>query len=204
MKSGEARAHAKTIAELQNDIGQEQFAAIYSNLQRYREVVEPNFDEKDRVFISHVQKSIYRTVKSVQKTLQELLHASEDDNSRPEDIRAIEDKLSELGKHLNNFELRLMQSVIIHRPSSARCSRLTYYSRLSLLQFQRLDRDGCVGFVQIPSEQSENLTTTLRCDIEPIKVGYDDDPQLDWPISKGDVTLLESLFDPDQDNTAVS
>ena len=199
MKSGEARAHAKTIAELQNDIGQEQFAAIYSNLQSYREVVEPNVDEKDRVFISHVQKSIYRTVKSYQETLQALSHAS-----RPGEIRAIEDKLSELGKHLNNFELRLMQSVNIHRPSSARCSRLTYYRRFLLLNFQRLDRDGCVGFVQIPSEQSENLTTTLRSDVEPIKVGYDDDPQLDWPISTGDVTLLESLFDPDQDNTAVS
>lgn len=44
----------------------------------------------------------------------------------------------------------------------------------------------------------------MRSDIEPIKVSYDDDPQLDWPISKGDTALLEDLFKSNENNAAVS
>lgn len=37
-----------------------------------------------------------------------------------------------------------------------------------------------------------------------IKVSYKSDPQLDWPISNGDVTVLESLFNSQGNNTVVS
>ena len=58
--------------------------------------------------------------------------------------------------------------------------------------------------MQTSTEQSASSGITLRSDIDPIKVSYDEDPELDWPVSKGDTTVLESLFDPQLDNAAVS
>ncbi|KAL8827405.1 MAG: hypothetical protein Q9191_003201 [Dirinaria sp. TL-2023a] len=171
-----ARMHARDIAELNNDAGQEFLAAIYSNLQVYREVVEPNVEERDRVFASNIHKAIYKVIKQSQETAQELDHASKDKQVKPADLRALEDKLRECAQWLNGFQLSLM-------------------NRLLLRQFPRLGRDGDIAFVQPPTEQTEISEITLRSDIEPIRIPYDSDLELDWPVSNGDTKLLEELFE---------
>lgn len=176
-----ARLHARDIAELNNDAGQEFLSAIYSNLQVYREVVEPNVEEKDRVFATNIQKVIYRVVKQSQETARELDHASKDKQSKPADLRALEDKLGECAQWLNGFQLALM-------------------NRLLLRQFPRLGRDGDIAFVQSPTGQAEISEIKLRSDIGPIQMHYDSDPELDWPVSNGETKLLEELFEPRGEN----
>lgn len=61
-----------------------------------------------------------------------------------------------------------------------------------------------MAFYQPSTYQSETALTSLRGDIRPIKVSYDADPQLEWPISKGDITLLKQIFDSEQDDIEVS
>ena len=114
------RVHARTVAELHNDVGQEQFLAIYLNLRKYREVVEQHVDENDRLFALIVQKRIYRTVEKIQETAKELYNASKNRQSKPEDLRAMEYRLETYARHLNNDQLYLMQSV--GSPSSYRSS----------------------------------------------------------------------------------
>ena len=114
------RVHARTVAELHNDVGQEQFLAIYLNLKKYREVVTQYADENDRLFASTVQKRIYRTVEKIQETAQELYHASKNSQCKPEDLTAMEYKLETYARRLNNYHLHLILSV--GSPSSFRGS----------------------------------------------------------------------------------
>ncbi|KAL8719790.1 MAG: hypothetical protein Q9225_003251 [Loekoesia sp. 1 TL-2023] len=182
-KLAQSRLRAKDIAELHNAAGQGLFPAIYTNLNLYQEVVEPNDDGKDQEFASNLQ-SIYRTLKESQETAQELYNASKGMRSNPEDLKAMEDKLGVHALHLINSQLSLMFRFLLQQ-----------------LQFQRLGRDGGVALVPTLTEQSESSASTPGLDIEPIKVSYDGDPQLDWPIGKGDAALLETLFDPQGNNT---
>ena len=108
------RLHARSIAELHSEASQEWFSAIYSNLQLYQEVVEPNVEEQDRAFASNVRTNVYRMVTKSQETIDQLLAASRDQRSRPEDLRALEDKLGEYAKYLNNFQVSLMKYVTVH------------------------------------------------------------------------------------------
>lgn len=114
----EPRLHAKDIVELHNNAGQELFSAVYSNLQIYQDLVEPNVDETDRVFASNLRKSIYRTVKESQETAQQLYNATKDKRTKPEAIKAMADKLGEYAKYLNNLQLAMIKSVAFHRSSS--------------------------------------------------------------------------------------
>lgn len=123
-KSTGSRVRAKDIAELHNDAGQGLFLAIYSNLKLYQEVVEPNFDEEDRGSASNLE-SIYKTVKESQETAQELHNASKGGRSKPEDLRALEDKLGVHALHLINSQLSLMLSVAFHRSFPRKFGLLT-------------------------------------------------------------------------------
>lgn len=115
-KLEQPRVHARTVAELHNDVGREQFLAIYLNLEKYRAVVEPYVDENDRLFALDVQKRIYKTVKKIEETAQELYNASECNQSKPkyQYLRELEYKLEIYARHLNNDQLCLMQSVGSH------------------------------------------------------------------------------------------
>ena len=35
-------------------------------------------------------------------------------------------------------------------------------------------------------------------------VSYDEDPQLNWPVNKGDIDLLKDLFNPSRNDPGVS
>ena len=61
-----------------------------------------------------------------------------------------------------------------------------------------------MAFYQPSTYQSETASTSLRGNIRPIKVSYDGDPQLEWPISKGDTALLKQIFDSEKDDIEVS
>lgn len=108
------RAHAKNIAELHNEVGQAQYSAIYSVLQRYRDIVEPNVSEEDRLVISNLQKSIYRNIRTSQDIAQQLGRASKAERSKPEDLSALKNELGECAKYLNNDLLLLQLSVTPH------------------------------------------------------------------------------------------
>lgn len=197
-KPTEARVHAKNIAELNDEL----FAAIYSNLQLYEEVVVQSVDEKDQVFASNVQRSIYKIIKKSQETAQELHNAGE------EKSRALQCKFGEYARYLNNFQLSMTKSVAFSFTENF--SSLTPCSRLLLQNFQRLGRDGDIAFLNTPTAPSESLSVTLRSDIEPIRVRYEDDLQLKRAFDRKDTTtttttttMLESLFDS-QDNNTVS
>lgn len=112
----EVRIVAKEITDLHNDIGQQLFSAINSNLQLFKEVVEPKVDENDRVFAANIQRSIYKTVKKSQETAQELDRARNDQSSNREVLRALEDKLDRYGIYLNNFQLSMLTLVACHCP----------------------------------------------------------------------------------------
>ena len=101
------RAHAKNIAELHNEIGQAQYSAIYSVLQRYRDIVEPNVGEKDRLVISNLQKSIFENIRKSQDIVQRLGRASKAESSKSGDLS----QLGECAKFLNNDLLLLQLSV---------------------------------------------------------------------------------------------
>ena len=115
-KLREAQIVAKEITDLQNDTGQQLFSAINSNLQLFKQVVEPRVDENDRVFAANIQRSIYKTVKKSQETAQELDRARNDQNSNREVLRALEDKLDRYGMYLNNFLLSMLKLVACHSP----------------------------------------------------------------------------------------
>ena len=106
-----SRLDAVTIAELQNDLGEEWFDAIHSNLRLYEEVVEPNVDEKDRVFASVIRARICHIIEDMQATAQELARASKNPQSKEKDLIANKDKLEELGKYLNRFLFVMSRSV---------------------------------------------------------------------------------------------
>lgn len=100
-KPKNARVHANSIAELNDEL----FAAIYSNLQLYDEVVVQSVDEKDQIFASNVQKSIYKVIERSQKVMKELRK-----DIKPEKRRALESELGEYAKNLENFQHAITKS----------------------------------------------------------------------------------------------
>lgn len=114
-KPKEARIRARDIAELHDDLGQTLFSNIDSTLRLYQDVVESNVDEKHRVLASNLRKSVDRTVKESRETARALYNASRDKRSKPENLRAMEDKLDECAKYLNSSLLNMTMSVPYHR-----------------------------------------------------------------------------------------
>ena len=111
-RSTDLRVYAKNIADLHNEVGRAQYLAIYSVLKRFRDIVEPNVGEDDRLVISNLRMSINTNISTSQDIVQRLGSAR-----KSRDLSALESELGECAKYLNNDLLLLQLSVTLRMTS---------------------------------------------------------------------------------------